>query len=199
MKRRRRRPGALGGVCGAVAVLLAFVLTAVPAAAQGPGRGPGPIPGQGPVRLQDGAPGRGPVELLLERRGPLALSDVQVAELEAIAAGLRQRNEPLIRELLARRQELRALQGLRPRNMTQGQRELLARHAARARPLMEQVRRNNHRAMEQVGAVLTPAQRVEVRAWLVESGLVPYRSPAEQQRLRLRRGGTQPGLPAEAP
>jgi Spy/CpxP family protein refolding chaperone len=196
--------------CGAAA--LAVLLIAGTASAQargaGPGLGPGAGPGAGQVRgfgpgagpfagdgrggtgamLEDSLSGPGPIELLLGRRDALGLSEAQVRDLEDIAESLRRQNAPLIRALLERRRQLQPLIGMRPRDMAPAQRALFARHAERARPIMQQVQRNNARAMNRVGQVLTAPQKQQLRTWLQQSGM-DRAAPGAQQRLRKRGPG----------
>jgi hypothetical protein len=173
--------------------LLAATAGAAAAQARGQGAGQGPGQrGQGPALLLDSLPDAGPIELLLARADSLHLSPPQVRALQQIAAALRQRNAPLVARLVETRRELQPLIGLHPREMTPAQRQHFAQHAGRARPVMQQVRRNNVQAMARVGAVLTPEQKVQVRIWLLESGMVdalPPGPPPGPLRQRLRGGG----------
>jgi hypothetical protein len=138
--------------------------------------------------LEDSLSGPGPIELLLGRRDALGLSEAQVRDLEDIAASLRRQNAPLIRELLERRRQLQPLIGMRPRDMAPAQRALFARHAERARPIIQQVQRNNARAMNRVGQVLTVPQKQQLRTWLQQPEL-HNAAPGAQQRLRMRGPG----------
>jgi hypothetical protein len=114
----RRLPGVLL-VAALVGVGAAGAAAARPRAAA-PGVGPR---GQGPALLLDSLPDQGPIELLLARRDSLQLSPSQVDALERIAAALRQRNAPLIRQLMVTRRELQPLIGMHPRDMTPAQRQ----------------------------------------------------------------------------
>jgi hypothetical protein len=173
----------------ALATLALVVVTAsVSAQARGPvqgagqGRGPGPGAGQDarggvvPPFLRDSLPGAGPIGLLLDRRDSLGLSEAQVRALQDIAATLHQQNAPLIEALLESRRQLQPLLGMRPRDMAPAQRAHFARHAERARPVMQQVQRNNARAMNRVGQVLTAPQKRQLRLWL-QQGEVPGARP----------------------
>jgi hypothetical protein len=192
--------------CGAAALAVLLIAGTVSAQARGPGQGPGqgagpdrpPGPGAGPfagagrggpgAMLEDSLSGPGPIELLLGRRDALGLSEAQVRDLERIAASLRRQNAPLIRELLERRRQLQPLIGMRPRDMAPAQRALIARHAERARPIIQQVQRNNARAMNRVGQVLTVPQKQQLRTWLQQPELHDA-APGDQQRLRMRGPG----------
>lgn len=178
----------------AVCLLSAALFTGA-AAAQGrgqgppPGRGPGsmqpPATAPGPALLRAELPERGPIDLLLERRDSLRLEDAQVRQLEAIAAALQARNRPVVTALIQRRRAIQPLLGMHPRDMTPQQRAQFSRVAAGARPLLDQLQRNNLGAMERVGRVLSAEQKRLVRQWLVETGMVrpgqpPLRSSWEQ-------------------
>jgi hypothetical protein len=200
------RPILLRGLAAAALAATLLAATADAAAAQASRQRTDQGPGQrgpGPAILLDSLPDAGPVELLLARADSLHLSPAQVRALQQIAAALRQRNAPLVAQLLDTRRELQPLIGLHPREMTPAQRQHFAQHAGRARPVMQQVRRNNVQAMARIGAVLTPEQKVQVRIWLLESGMVdalpPGGPPPGRLRQRLRGGGGNGGGEAPRP
>jgi hypothetical protein len=160
---------------------------------QGPPRAP---MGAGPALLQDSLAAGDPIHLLLLRGDSLQLASAQVRALESISAALHHRNAPLIDSLLDMRRDIQPLIGRHPRDMSDQERERFALQAERARPLMAQLHANNVGAMAEVGAILTPAQKVAVRRWLQASGLLEsagYGGPThEPLRRRLRRGGGGP-------
>lgn len=140
--------------------------------------------------------GSGPVDLLLERRADVGLSAPQVERLQAVRDELAERNRPLLAELLRIRQEVRGMDAPIG-EATPEERALFRSRVAEARPLLERVRLNNRRAMQRVGAILTPQQRVRVRERLRDGwqrgGTVRPRPPLrERSRTRPRgrgRGG----------
>jgi Spy/CpxP family protein refolding chaperone len=156
-------------------LILAFLLLPPAVVAQTP-RGAG-----GPFLLADSPPPHSPVGLLLARRAELQLTAAQVERLSGIERELERRNEPLVREVLELRREVRRGATSRPRDMSPDERALLRSQVERARPLLRQVQANNRQAMRQVGRVLTPQQRSLVREWVGPPG------PAE------RRQGRGPG------
>ena len=100
---------------------------------------------------------RGGFPRLLEHRAELGLSAEQVARLEAIAAELRTRNQPLLERLRAARD------GRRPRDLTPEQRQALRDSLERHRPLVRELRGNLRDALRQAQEVLTPEQREKAR------------------------------------
>lgn len=174
------------------AVLITALLLAFAGPAAGQGRGPGGGRGAGPALLRDSLPQAGPIDLLLARRDTFGLTAAQVRRLETVQAELRAQNAPLIHDLIALRREVQPLIGRHPRDLSSSERELFARHAARARPLLQQVQQNNVRAMARVSDVLTPTQKREVRVWLEGSGLLEQGQPGQRRRNRWgqERGGS---------
>jgi hypothetical protein len=199
--------------------LLALVIAAGSASAQGrgqgrgPGRGPGAGPrqesappavrpdsrplsgaraGTGPALLADSLPGTDAIGLLLLRRDSLQLTPSQVDALEQISTSLQLRNAPLVGALLEIRRELQPLIGRHPRDMSSAERQRFAREAERARPLMARLQQNNVAAMAEVGDVLTAPQKLAVRRWLQDSGMLEGggrgAATGEPLRLRNRRG-----------
>jgi hypothetical protein len=161
------------------AIMLALSLASGPVFGQGRGSGQGRSPGAGagvrgagPMLLRDSIPDQGPIELLLVRSDTFQLSASQILSLQNLATRLAEQNAPLIQGLLEVRREIQPLMGTRPRDMTPEQRALFARQATRARPLMQQIHRNNVSAMARVSELLTPPQKRNVRRWLNESGLL---------------------------
>jgi hypothetical protein len=200
-------PSWRGSIRAGCAAALAVLLVAASASAQargpaqGAGRGPGPGArggAAGPALLQDSLRGPGPIELLLGRRADLHLTEAQVSELERIAVWLRNQNAPLLDALLDSRRQMRPLIGMHPRDMAPAQRALFARQAERARPLIQQLQRNNARAMNRVGQVLTGPQRRQLRLWLQQSAIRDT-PPGDQQRLRLRGPGGANGTDGSEP
>lgn len=101
-----------------------------------------------------------PITRLLEIWTELSLSAFQVAELESIKAWTDQQNQPLVARMSEIRRKLR---GLGDRDtMTPRERELRKQWMAEARPIARRIDQNNRAAMEQVGDVLTQAQKDEI-------------------------------------
>jgi hypothetical protein len=126
-----------------------------------------------------------PVDRLIEQREAFALSAEQVARLQVIDRRMEEVNRPLVQRLL----ELRGGDPVRPEEMTPEQREAFRARVEQARPLMQQIRRNNHEAMREVGTVLNDEQKAKVREHLRQRR--EQRRGAEGQRLGRRgpRGG----------
>ncbi len=157
-----------------------------------------------PVRAQDGAPspwvqaeereGEVPFAALLRHRGELRLSRAQVARLEAVGRALEERNRPLRQQLRRQREEFverrRAQVGrLSPEQRRDTLRRLREERARgeglppQMRPVVERMRANTRRAMEEAQRVLTPEQKRRARA------LVRERRTEARERVRERRGG----------
>jgi len=173
--------------------LLLALLAALPAAAPAA------------VRAQDGAapPAWSPAEareeampfaVLLRHRGELRLSRAQVERLEAVGRALEERNRPLRRQLRRQREEFverrRAQVGrLSPEQRRDTLRRLREERARgeglppQMRPVVERMRANTRRAMEEAQQVLTAEQKRRARA------LVRERAGA-RERSRERRGGS---------
>jgi hypothetical protein len=132
-----------------------------------------PRPEHRPGLEQRGPGRRNPVERLLRRREQLNLSADQVRRLEAIQQRVESQNRPLI-------ERLQALHGNGPRQrvrrgeLTEQQRAELRAQAERireqARPTREQLRQNLDAARREVEAVLTDAQKQQIRQWAQERG-----------------------------
>lgn len=135
--------------------------------------------------------GVGPVDLLLERRADVGLSAAQVERLQAVREELAERNRPLLAELLRIRQEVRG-KDASIGNATPEERALFRSRVAEARPLLQRVRQNNRWAMQRVGGILTPQQRVRVRDRLrdgwQQGGTVRPRPPLRDRNRRRPRG-----------
>jgi|GEM_PF-2225762 len=152
----------------AAAALL--IAVAAPAAAQ-----PGPHGQPGLEELQQTE--QRPLELLMQVRDELQLTEAQVARLRQIAGRLEETNRPLRRQLVAeygRWREQRRVELLR---MTPAQRRAELRRANAAgrppvplplRPLVARIRRNVRIATHEAAAVLTPAQRARAREMVGE-------------------------------
>lgn len=109
------------------------------------------------------AVGRGPVQMLLRHRERLGLTDEQVVRLEALDRRMEERNGPAVARLLEMRRRIRADFPGRPRELEPARREEYRRRLEAARPLLREIRENNRAAMREVGEVLTPAQKKQVR------------------------------------
>lgn len=105
-------------------------------------------------------PDEGPVRALIEIRERLALTDDQVARLTALDADMNRRNEPYVSRLMEVRRSIRAL-GPR-RNFSAEQRAQYDVYISEAKPLMKQIRDNNHAAMREVGGILTDVQKRQI-------------------------------------
>ena len=99
----------------------------------------------------------GPIQELLEIRSRIGLTADQVARLNEIDAAMHRQNEAPVAQLVQVRRSIRALG--RRRDFTPEQRAQYEAYIDQARPLMKQIRANNHAAMRQVGEVLTADQR----------------------------------------
>jgi Spy/CpxP family protein refolding chaperone len=109
------------------------------------------------------AAGRGPVQMLLRHRERLGLTADQVARLQAVDRRMEERNRPAVARLLEMRRQIRADFPGRPRELEPARREEYRRRLEAARPLLREIRENNRVAMREVGDVLTPAQKGQVR------------------------------------
>jgi Spy/CpxP family protein refolding chaperone len=138
-------------------VLAALLLAPLPLAAQRAAP-------QNPPPARAEAHERGPIQSLLQHREALRLSADQVARLAQIDAQMHERNRPLVEQMVRMRREIR---GDAPTNsLTPEQRAEMRQRLEVARPLMEQIRQNNHEAMRQVGDVLNEEQKRQVRTML---------------------------------
>jgi hypothetical protein len=120
-----------------------------------------------------------PLELLIENRQALLLTEAQMTRLEAIRASLMQRNEPLIARMVELRAQFqREQRGTRAQGRQQGRAlrqgpPLLGREArptprleeirTSAQALLEQIQTNNRAAMQEVNQLLTRPQRARLR------------------------------------
>lgn len=132
-----------------------------------------PLLGQQPDPPASGAHKRGPhgpVEMLLRERQELGLTPEQVTQLEEIGRRMDALNRPLVTQLVEIRRRFQVEPGTPRSEMTPEQREAFQRALEEARPLIHQIREHNHAAMEEVRAVLTPEQRLQVREMLRERG-----------------------------
>jgi len=115
-----------------------------PAPEPGMSRGEGPGMGMGGMGMGGGM-GAPPVYALIGARERLSLTSAQVTALDSLGERLERQNRELRRQLEDR--------GFRPGSRpTQAQMEA-------ARPVFEQIRQNNTRTMEAVGALLNEEQR----------------------------------------
>lgn len=161
---------------------LALALLATPLPAQERSHSHPPRSGLG-----EAMESRGPLATLLRDREALRLTAAQVTQLEAVQQRLIQQNRPLVEQLLQIRRNLGEPPRIRPQEMTPEQRRQWERHVEQARPIMQQIRRHNHQAMEEVRSVLTPEQREQLRQRL-EAQRRPPRERAGPHRSFERRG-----------
>jgi hypothetical protein len=104
-----------------------------------------------------GNPDPGPITTLLNLQQEVGLSAAQVEQLVGIELRMDEQNQPLVTRLVEIRRRIRAL-GPR-REMSPENRALFESYIAEARPIMRDIRENNEAAMEQVGEVLSEAQK----------------------------------------
>mgnify|MGYP000053028929 CR=1 FL=1 len=157
---------------GHALAILALALAPAVVAAQDQPRGPGGAM----QRLR-----RNPVAAILERRADLQLTNEQVAKLEAIRKKLDEQNAPLLAKLDEARGN--APGGGAP--ASDEQREAMRQRMAELRPVLQQVRENNRKAIEEASAVLTPEQRQKVRGILEPPA--PRRPGSDRPPIPLRR------------
>lgn len=105
----------------------------------------------------------GAVPKLLRHRADLGLTDDQVEKLRAIDRRLDEQNRPYVQQLIKIRHDMKVRSGVKPEDMTDEEREELRSHLAQARPLWEQISKNNHAAMREVGDVLNDEQKSQLR------------------------------------
>jgi Spy/CpxP family protein refolding chaperone len=171
-----------------LAAAAALLLAAAPAAAQ---PGPGGHPGLQVLRETE----QRPLELLMDVRDELQLTDTQVARLRQIALRLEQTNRPLRRQLVAEHGRWREQRRMELERMSPAQRRAELRRARRhpqppvpepLRPLVRQIRGNVQAAVLEAGTVLTPQQKVRARELLRE------RRAERMDRRRRGHGGRGP-------
>lgn len=153
-----------------LAAFLAVLLAAAPAAAQ-----PGPDVHPGLQVLRDRE--QRPLELLMDVRAELNLTEPQMVRLRQIATRLEQTNRPLRRQLVAEHARWREQRRLELERMTPAQRRAEWRRIRRnphppvpppLRPLVNRIRGNVQAAVQEAGTVLTPEQKVRARQLLRE-------------------------------
>ena len=108
----------------------------------------------------------GPVAELLRHRAELSLSDEQTRQLQEIDRRMDERNRPYVAQLLEIRRDMHVRPGVDKDEMTSAEREEFQQSMAKARPIWEQIRKNNHAAMRQVGDVLNSEQKAHLRELL---------------------------------
>ena len=108
----------------------------------------------------------GAVPKLLRHRADLGLTDDQVRQLQEIDRTMQDRNRPYVEQLLRIRHEMQVRPGVEPRDMTESERKEFQSHVEQARPLWEQISKNNHAAMREVGDVLNAEQKAQLREML---------------------------------
>jgi hypothetical protein len=146
-------------------LLLVAASTAV--AQGGPGRSDDGHRRGGPGQeSRRGGPNDGPVAKLLRHHTDLGLSDDQVRQLREIDRRMDEQNRPFVAQLLRIRKDMNVRPGVRPEDMTDAEREEFQSHMAEARPLWEQIRKNNRAAMHEVGNVLDAKQKAALRELL---------------------------------
>ncbi len=143
----------------------ALLVAAAPAAAQ-----PGPDGQPGLQELQETE--QRPLDLLMQVRDELQLSDPQVARLRQIAGRLEETNRPLRRQLFEEYGRWREQRRAELERMTPAQRRAELRRANAAgrppvppplRPLVARIHGNRQQALREAASVLTPEQRARAR------------------------------------
>jgi hypothetical protein len=129
-----------------------------------------------------GGPNDGPVAKLLRHQADLGLTDDQVRQLREIDRKMDEQNRPYVAQLLRIRKDMNVRPGVRPEDMTDAERQEFQSHMEAARPLWEQIRKNNRAAMHEVGDVLDGKQKAALRELLERQ-----RNPRE------RNGSPDPG------
>ncbi|RKH30134.1 hypothetical protein D7Y13_39215 [Corallococcus praedator] len=133
---------------------------------------------------------KSPVQLLLEHRQDLALSDTQAAGLERIQAALEVKNAPLMQSLEALKPARPPGDGTRPQGPppASGTQEDATRRANReqAHGLFDQLRTNVTQAYQEAEQLLTDAQKTQART-LLQAEMAAHR-PGHGGR-----GGPPPG------
>ena len=107
-------------------------------------------------RMGPGGAQRNIIEVIINQKAQLELTDAQIASLQPIAKRLDEQNKPILEEL----QKLRG-SGTNPRDMSEEQR-------AQMRPLMEKMREHREAALKEAQPVLTDAQKEKLRQLLEE-------------------------------
>lgn len=144
------------------------VAVSTSAAQRGQGR-PGEPDGRARQEQRDhrrGGPDDGPVPKLLRHRAELGLTDEQTRRLQEIDRKMEEQNRPYVEKLIQIRREMRGRPGVRPENMTEAERAAFQSQMEAARPLWDQIRKNNHAAMHEVGEVLSAEQKAQLRELL---------------------------------
>lgn len=130
-----------------------------------------------------------PLELLMDVRDELHLTDPQVVRLRQIATRLEETNRPLRRQLVAEYGRWREQRRVELERMTPAERRAEWRRIRRMphppvppplRPLVNRIRGNIHAAVQEASTVLTPEQKVHARQLL--------RERAAERRERRHRG-----------
>jgi Spy/CpxP family protein refolding chaperone len=147
-----------------------LLAAAAPAVAQ-----PGPDAQPGLQELQETE--QRPLELLMQVRDDLRLTEPQVARLRQIAGQLEETNRPLRRQLVVEYGRWREQRRVALLRMTPAEREAELHRAnaagrppvpPRLRPLVARIHGNIRGAMREAASVLTPAQRARAREMIGE-------------------------------
>jgi hypothetical protein len=105
---------------------------------------------------------KGAVEKLFEHRVELGLSTDQLFRLQEITDQAEQQNRPIQQQMMTVWREWKSRKG-EPAMVDADREALHQRTVAEVRRLQEQIQRNEHAAMGEVGKVLTPEQKTMVR------------------------------------
>lgn len=174
------------------------LLAAAPAAAQQTGR-PGADSARGGRWEHGGRQHRPAFQGLLAHRQELQLTDAQVARLQEIGRRLDERNRPIHEQLRAHHEQFKAQRRAQMERLTPEQRRDTLRRLREERargeglpremkPVVERMRANTRRAMEEAQRVLTPEQKRRARALVRERRELRE----EVQRERRRERGPRP-------
>ena len=116
-----------------------------------------------------------PLELLLDQGDALNLTEAQRDQLDRIRRRLATRNDPLIQQMLALRQQWQQERGAAGGDRRPRMQQRLQRIRNSAARLRERIGRNNRAAMQSVNCLLTPPQRAQLRAMIQERRRQPPR------------------------
>ena len=116
-----------------------------------------------------------PLELLLGQGHALNLTEAQRNQLDRIRGRLATRNDPLIQQMLALRQQWQQERGVARADRRPRMQQRLQRIRNSAARLRERIGRNNRAAMQSVNRLLTPPQRAQLRTIIQERRRQPPR------------------------
>ncbi|MBV9772612.1 MAG: Spy/CpxP family protein refolding chaperone [Gemmatimonadetes bacterium] len=152
------------------AVALALVGAPLPVLAQSPAA---PVPAQQRAHAMHAGQGqrgfRDPVARLLARRDQLGLTSDQASRLQAIGQRYEARNRPVLDRMRTLRPSTAQRQPGQPRTQpTDAQKQQRKAAREQARPLMQQLRESRKAERKEIEAVLTDAQKQQLKSWRKE-------------------------------